>query len=527
MSHAPALWPDAPPALAAELDAIDTEHDLGGSVFDPLESLIARTARAEPLLMRAQVLFDGDDLDDALLDLQMARTREGASVYAEWIDCLSALCDPGSDPDTARALAAGASAIARRPHHYHSLRCMAAACHTAGDLEGALRHHQRASQVWPRGYAVHNRILRLLARCGRVQEIPALMQGREIPMHRWGMALEYNAGTLLFEAGHHEEAIALLDMARVRMGPVNNVQHNRGLCLEELGRYAEAVDEWTELIAREPDWDWPRQGRGRCLVHLGRYESAAADLEHLKKISPHEASTLSLNVLLHFEQKKYPETLQALQAYDEHHGIKSEYLLNLRGFTLAALGRRDEAEADLLRAIEAKPDSYRAHRNLIENWLGDVPPRRTQARKALPYAQAALALRPHLWEAHDLYIRVQATLGNAAEVRRCHEDWIARHPHDDRAMETLGTWLMETGQHAQALQQYESARRVNPSNLYALWGQGTCLGHLGRTDEARQCLNAAMQRYQMEGQIGNAQACQRSLDALERPKGWLNRLLRR
>lgn len=527
MSHAPALWPDAPPALAAELHPIDSAHDLGQDVFDALETLISRSARVEPRLMRAQVCFDGDDVEGALLDLGDARASEGASLYAEWIDCLAALCEETSAQATARALAAGASAIARRPLHYYSLRCMAAACHTAEDFESALRHHQSARQLWPNGFAVHNRLLHLLGRCKREQEIPALIQGRDIPMHGWGMAIEYNAGTLLFQAGRYDEAIAFLDVARQRMGPVNNVQHNRGLCLEELGRYQEAVDEWSELIAREPDWDWPRQGRGRCLVHLGAYERAAADLKHLQKISPRHASTMSLDVLLHFEQKQHEQTLRALRAYDEVHGVDSEYLLNLRGITLSALDRREEAEKDLLKAIEARPDSYRAHRSLIENWLGDDPPRRTQARKALPYAQAALALRPHLWEAHDLYIRVQSTLGHDSEVVRCHEDWIARHPDDDRAMQGLGTWLMDRGQHVQALMQFEAARRVNPSNLYALWGQGKCLGQLGRTDEARRCLNDAMQRYQMEGQTDNAQACQRSLDALNQSKGWLSRLWRR
>lgn len=229
MSHAPALWPHAPAALAAALQAIDAEHDLGGDVLPDLEQLIAHHSRAEPLLLRAQVQFNEEaPPQQALQDLQLARTREGAAHYIEWMDCLTALCDESVPDHAAKAVAAGAKAIARRPDHFYSWRCMGAACSAADDVNGAIEHNLRAAAIWPRSFRAHNRLQYLMEPVGRLQELAEQMRGRDIPLHRWGIAIEYNIGTSLYEAEQYQEAIGFLDVARERMGPVNNANTTGG-----------------------------------------------------------------------------------------------------------------------------------------------------------------------------------------------------------------------------------------------------------------------------------------------------------
>jgi tetratricopeptide (TPR) repeat protein len=200
---------------------------------------------------------------------------------------------------------------------------------------------------------------------------------------------EYLLARVLERAGRTEEGSA----ARARAAALDPVFADADLHEGDArwlsGDWPEAEAFFRSYLARAADGPWAPYALRRiasCLARTGRDAEAVEALTRVVDVAPdHADSRLELAVLL--RERGDPEG--ALEHLDRARAILPErgtYAM-ARGTTLALLGRRDDAVAELRAAVGARPSWERARANLAGALL--MSGRRDEAAEQ---ARAALAL---------------------------------------------------------------------------------------------------------------------------------------
>lgn len=192
-----------------------------------------------------------------------------------------------------------------------------------------------------------------------------------------------------------------------------------------------------------------------------------------------------------------------------------------RAVTLMALGRNQEAVADLEQAVEIKPDLYEAHHNLAIAYAQTCSPT-LQLDRAIAAAETAARLRPDEAAAHRLLGDLYHQAGRDDEAEQSVLAALERQPDDavaqrllgdvytalgqtdaaaksyDRALALLpaspngeatvavqrGDALVSAGRYAEALAAYESARTADPTQTEPLRGLGNAYFWQGEVEKA-------------------------------------------
>ncbi len=143
------------------------------------------------------------------------------------------------------------------------------------------------------------------------------------------------------ETDNLEEAIQLMDASLAATGPDWSVLHGKGLTLSRLGRFEEASACFAQVMRLAPNLNVGYVYLAKTLALMGRHEEAVA---------------------------AYDAVPLALAAGDI--GIPM-----MRGVSLEWLGRFEEAEAELDRAIAMNPDDPFGYHNkgLLRLLQGDLP----------------------------------------------------------------------------------------------------------------------------------------------------------
>lgn len=506
--------------LLATLMAADDidDHDL-----ELADSIVQSFPTAcEALQARARIHLRLEDAEAARSDLQAAQALDAAHWGNAWVRCLLAHAEGGAALQ--EALTLGRQVLATHPTHLDTLITLGKVHKALDAPEEAAACYRQACQAHPASFRAHNLLMQVLCELGREDEAIALIRAAQVPMHSYHMAIEYNLGTLLMKKSPRK-AIEFLDIARQKMGRINNVQHNRAACLEKLDRYQDAIDEWSDLLEREPDWDWPRAGRARCYRDLEQFDAALADLQRLKQADPTSTQHLTLEATIHFDRADYPAALKALQALEQANELQGEFLTNLLGATYKNMGELDAARPYFEQAIADDPESYRALNNLAFCLLHNGRPNKGEATRALAVAEVAMALQPAQWAPREHRARALLALDRTKEALQVFDAWCASHPDDGTVALNYATALLDAGDHAQAAQRFEQLIARGISVPYCHWGRGKALGRLGKKEEARALLLKAQHLYTLEGNTHSVEACAETLADLDKPKSWLRRLM--
>lgn len=506
--------------LLATLMAADDidDHDL-----ELADTIVQRfPAACEALQARARIHLRLDNAQAARQDLQAAQALDATHWGNAWVRCLLAHAEGG--PALHEALGLGQQVLATHPTHLDTLVTLGKVHKALDAPEEAAACYRRACQAHPASFRAHNLLMQVLCELGREDEAIALIRAAQVPMHSYHMAIEYNLGTLLMKRSPRK-AIEFLDIARQKMGRINNVQHNRATCLEKLDRYQDAIDEWSDLLEREPDWDWPRAGRARCYRDLEQFDAALADLQRLKQADPTSTQHLTLEATIHFDRADYPAALKALRALEQANELQGEFLTNLLGATLKHMGELDAARPYFEQAIADDPESYRALNNLAFCLLHNGRPNKGEATRALAVAEVAVALQPAQWAPREHRARALLALDRTKEALQVFDAWCAAHPDDGAVAMNYATALLDARDHAQAALRFEQLIAQNVSVPYCHWGQGKALAQLGKKEEARALLLKAQHLYTLEGDTSSVEACAKTLADLDKPKSWLRRLM--
>lgn len=227
--------------------------------------------------------------------------------------------------------------------------------------------------------------------------------------------------------------------------------------------------------------------RGNLAYRSGDKETAAAFYRRAQSIqSTKEAASFNLGKVL-LEQGKAEE---ALQQFDQALGLEVSYPMVrvYRARSLTFLGRLDEAEEDLRRATVAQPD-------LGDAWLELAKLQASRSELALAIVSAEKArLDPVLLEETTLLMaewkKQQGQLPEAiAELRAL----ATSHSYRVETHLTLGRYLLEAGQFAEAEQRIRKGLEMQPTNAQAILDLGGALQGQGRVEEARAMYQTVIQ----------------------------------
>jgi tetratricopeptide (TPR) repeat protein len=126
----------------------------------------------------------------------------------------------------------------------------------------------------------------------------------------------------------------------------------------QAGRYEEALAHLDPLLALVPEFALGHGAKAEGLHALGRHEEALASARHAVEIQPDLVpARVALATILN-AGKEHEEALEVLEATP---GPPNPGALVQSGLAKSALGRKDEALADLERSLQLLPGNFQAH----------------------------------------------------------------------------------------------------------------------------------------------------------------------
>lgn len=314
-------------------------------------------------------------------------------------------------------------------------------------------------------------------------------------------------------AGRVDDALATLRAGAAAVKPGNdrgqlNLQLQLAQTFEDAERYDEAVGVYEQMLTARNIKDAPlyadRDRRFASLVltsiiglrqRAGNAAEASASVERMRRLlgSADPAADIQ-NVNLLRTQGRREEALEAARAARRRFPDEAR-LLRLEAFTLADLGRVDEAVALIRPRLKGGPDDYEEYL-VLSNLLmsaGRGKEAVEAARQALGLASAeepqqatnALLLLSSAQE------RAGDTKGSEETLRRI----LAKEPQNATALNNLGYFLAERNDRLQeALEMTQRAVRVEPTNPSFLDSLGWVYFKLGKLPEAERYLGDAARR---------------------------------
>ncbi|WP_433497642.1 tetratricopeptide repeat protein [Sphaerimonospora sp. CA-214678] len=213
-------------------------------------------------------------------------------------------------------------------------------------------------------------------------------------------------GNLLYRLGRHDEALADYEAAMRLSPPFPEPYYNRAEIRFAAGDHEGALADLDHALELDPEFALAYVNRAGLLAAAGRYGEARADAERGLALDPGDTHLLCVLGQVEAAEGRHAEARMALDAaLDRDPGLTAAWVtrgvlafesgdpegavadlthavelgeeatqpcatlltaLFNRGIALRALGRREEARDDLLRALELAPDDVDVRRALDE-----------------------------------------------------------------------------------------------------------------------------------------------------------------
>jgi tetratricopeptide (TPR) repeat protein len=304
----------------------------------------------------------------------------------------------------------------------------------------------------------------------------------------------YNLGLTLDQLGRHEEAIAAYEQS-LAIDP-RDVQalHRLGANLHELGRYHDAIAALERVEQVDSTYEPAYCGRILSYAELGAHD-LAEQMFYLARLHKEQCPQCFYNMgislfarglfdkaLYCWDQVQnldplYPQLqlriAEAQWGKGELELARQHYLAGLRqepGDTttlldlselLCEMGRTDEAEEKIRRAVELAPDAPAAH-FALGRWL-----LRRHAAGAETALQRTIQLDPTYPGAHLQLARVFQARQNNTEARRQLRAELLLRPDDPQILMDLANLLVDLGETRPALACLKRLVQFQPENARA------------------------------------------------------------
>jgi tetratricopeptide (TPR) repeat protein len=285
-------------------------------------------------------------------------------------------------------------------------------------------------------------------------------------------------GVIASQAGRHEVAVQLIDLAIAQDGRNSLYHSNRGLALQGLARFAEALASYDRALALRPGYPEALFNRAVTLQALARFEAALAGYDRALAVRPDHAEALSnRGVVLH----KLGRLAEAIASYERALSARPTFVEALanRGNALAELGRREEALASYERALAVRPDHADVlfHRGGVLHDLG-------RSDEALASYERALTARPDFAEARFNRAVLLQARGRHEAALADYERVVGERPDHAEAHGNRGVVLTELKRLDEAVASYDRAIAARPEYADAWSNRGNALKALRRYEEA-------------------------------------------
>jgi predicted O-linked N-acetylglucosamine transferase (SPINDLY family) len=268
---------------------------------------------------------------------------------------------------------------------------MGAVMNALGRKEAALEHFRRAAELKPGIAEPHSNVAAVLSDLGRVDEA-AESYRRAHEASPGTPRFVSRLGELYLAHDQFADAVDWLNRA-VSMSPDSYELHNNlAFAHEKLDRVEDAERHYRRAAELRPESPEINNNLATILTRMGRMDEADVYFKRAMEAGSESWGDLSHLAGTYFNRREYGRALevyrQLLEQQPDDHGIWNDY-----GTTLRMIGRRDEAEAALLRAIELKPDFYQAYDSLgMLRMIGNRRP------EAIADFKKSIALAPDRYE---------------------------------------------------------------------------------------------------------------------------------
>jgi tetratricopeptide (TPR) repeat protein len=321
--------------------------------------------------------------------------------------------------------------------------------------QGAQAEHlcQQVLQAWPEhAAALHLMGLLAFTAGNRPLAIEYIQRACKAPS---APALFHsNLAEMLRQEGKLTEAEAAARQALVLDGQLAAGWTNLGIVLQEAGKLEESLEALRRALAMNPNGAENHNNLGNTLKRLDRLEEARAAYEAALQLKP-----------------GYAEARNNLA-----------YLLN-------SLGQADAAMAEIRKAIEINPHYIDAYINAAAIALGQNAP-----EEGLRWLDNLASFAPQHAGGLAARARVLMACDRDAEAVAVARQSVVAAPESGEAAEDLAQALSTTGKTDEALASFDRAAALPcPQRESALIGKAALLDELGRTAEAQETLNAALQ----------------------------------
>ena len=157
-----------------------------------------------------------------------------------------------------------------------------------GQIEAAIREHERALEIDPKLSQAHINLLVLYGRAGQLDKATAHYQAAAKTNPNQA-DLHYNYGVLAFDHERFQEARKAFEMALEINPNYAKAHNNMGQMLEMERRFDEALDHYAKAVENQPNYRLAHFHRGRLLLIKGRTREAIQAFE--RSLEPEDDRT--------------------------------------------------------------------------------------------------------------------------------------------------------------------------------------------------------------------------------------------
>ena len=280
-------------------------------------------------------------------------------------------------------------------------------------------------------------------------------------------------GLVLYQTGQTEPAVDHLSRA-LRLNPsFAEVHNNLSNILTALGRYDAAIAGFREATRLKPGYAEAHNNLGALYQRIGKLDEAVACFWAALKLRPdYSEARKNLTMVLREQGKQEGHS-------DPEAALADAERANAEGIANHQQGRRIEAIASFLRAIELRPDYAEARNN-----LGVALQHQGKLGEALACFKEAVRINPDYADAHNNLGSAYQLQGELEEAAACYQRALRIRPDYAEARKNLGGVFHQQGRLEDAAACFRAALRLKPDFAEARKDLGVVLRDQGRLDEA-------------------------------------------